>query len=254
MNFRKVNALILAETILVGGILAEYRTTQQAFTEVKPQEEILLEEVDTPITPFTVGGFDVVQKKNMIKEKQKIEAQREQERKEAEEKARLEKEEQQRLEEARRKSAPHFNPDNVGELSNLSKEQISKMLEGTALHTLVNAYYWYEQEYQVNAVFLMALTAEESGWGRSSLAINNNNISGHKNARGEWANYSSWGECLEESFRLLGNEYIKPTGKFYTGASIYDINHTYCPDPENPNSWANNITRIGYELMDKLNK
>ena len=98
----------------------------------------------------------------------------------------------------------------------------------------------------------MALTAEESSWGRSSLAISNNNLSGHKNISGEWTYYNNWGECLEESFRLISQEYVNPNGLFYTGASMYNINLVYCPDPVTPYSWADNISRIGYELLNKL--
>lgn len=240
MKFKKVKALILAEMIIVGGVLVHYTSTQASS----------LIRTDYQITST------VETKERFL---QDVEEKKEQRRIEEEERLRREQEEaeRQRLlreeEERRRREEPHFNPYNVSELSNLSKEQISIMLEGTALHTLVNAYYWYEQQYQINAVFLMALTAEESGWGRSYLAINNNNLSGHKNKSGGWAYYNNWGECLEESFRLLSQEYVYPNGAFYTGPNMYDINLVYCPDPENPHSWANNISRIGYELMNKLN-
>lgn len=218
MKLSKINAILLAECIIMIGVL-NYEPSEPTPTITLPSDFKL------------TSSFEVQQ--TILEDVQ----------------ARLE---QKRIEEERRRTMPHFNPYNVSELSNLSKEQISKMLEGTALHTLVNAYYWYEQEYQINAVFLMALTAEESGWGRSSLAINNNNISGHKNSRGEWAYYTNWGECLEESFRLLSQEYVNPNGRFYTGPSMYDINLMYCPNPYNPNSWANNIANIGYGLMSKL--
>lgn len=239
MKLSKINAILLAECIIMIGVL-NYEPSEPTPTITLPSDFKL------------TSSFEVQQ--TILED---VQARLEQKRIEEEERLRREQEEAERqrqlqLEEERRRTMPHFNPYNVSELSNLSKEQISKMLEGTALHTLVNAYYWYEQEYQINAVFLMSLTAEESGWGRSSLAINNNNISGHKNSRGEWAYYSNWGECLEESFRLLSQEYVNPNGRFYTGPSMYDINLMYCPNPDNPNSWANNIANIGYGLMSKL--
>ena len=241
MKHRKVKAILIAEIIVVGGILINYNDTKA--TPYFHSEDIQF-----------VSNYDVQENilndLEYIQEQKRLEEERiRKEQEEAEERRR----QQELEEELRRQTQPHFNPYNVSELSNLSKEQISIMLEGTALHTLVNAFYWYEQEYQINAVFLMALTAEESGWGRSSLAINNNNLSGHKNKNGGWAYYNNWGECLEESFRLLSQEYVNPNGAFYTGPSMYDINLVYCPNPSNPNSWANNISRIGFELMDKLN-
>ena len=50
-----------------------------------------------------------------------------------------------------------YNPDNLREISNLSKEQIYKMLEGNNLQALAEDYYEMEQKYNVNAIFLMAL-------------------------------------------------------------------------------------------------
>ena len=62
-----------------------------------------------------------------------------------------------------------YNPDNLREVSNLSKEQIYNMLEGNNLQALADSYYEMEQKYNINAIFLMALNMEESGHGRSSL-------------------------------------------------------------------------------------
>lgn len=240
MKFNKVKALILAEIVIVGGVLIHYQNAQASHL-IRVSNYELTSPVET--RQRLLEDFEVLQEQKRLEEEERIRLEQE----EAERQRVIREEEERRLREE-----PHFNPYNVSELSNLSKEQISTMLEGTALHTLVNAYYWYEQQYQVNAVFLMALTAEESGWGRSSLAISNNNLSGHKNSSGGWAYYNNWGECLEESFRLISEEYVSPAGQFYTGASMYNINLTYCPDPENPNSWADNISNIGYQLMNKL--
>lgn len=235
MRIHKIKALIITELILVGIILNYEQANATSFN------------VDSNFEFTTSYEKQEILVEDMQLKQEQIRLEQERIRKEQEEAERL-----RQLEEERLKTQPHFNPYNVSELSNLSREQISKMLEGTALHSLVNAFYWYEQEYQINAVFLMALTAEESGWGRSSLAISNNNLSGHKKSGGGWAYYNSWGECLEESFRLLSHEYVNPNGLYYTGPNMYDINLVYCPNPDNPSSWANNISRIGYELMNKL--
>ena len=90
------------------------------------------------------------------------------------ERQRLAEEERQRQIEANR--VVTYNPYNLLEPSNITREEAYQMLEGTALQTLSNAYVYMEELYGVNAIFLMSLSAEESGWGRSSLAISNNNI------------------------------------------------------------------------------
>ena len=234
-----VRVVLITELALCSFVLA-----RQGHASILTVTPLTAEELSIT-NPYTKYEDFFREAKNVKKERE-LEEQREAELKRQQEEA----EERQRL----ASLVPHFNPYNINELSNLSKDQMYTMLDGTALVTLVDAFYWYEQQYQVNAIFMMSLTAEESGWGRSSLAISNNNLSGHKSSTGGWAYYSDWGECLEESFRLIGEEYTSPAGQFYTGASIYDINLVYCPDPVNPNSWANNLNAIAQNLLGKLGK
>lgn len=145
----------------------------------------------------------------------------------------------------------HFNPSNVTEKSNLTYTQISKMLEGTNLQPLARHYLELEQTYGINALFVMSLTAEESGWGTSNVALNNNNISGQR-INEVYRTFPSWKDCLTETFRLISEDYVNPEGKYYVGSSdIYDINSVYCPDTEK-DSWANNIQAIAQNLKDKL--
>lgn len=144
---------------------------------------------------------------------------------------------------------PHFNPYDVSELSNLDKEQIHKMLEGTSLVTLVDALYWYEQEYNVNLIFITSIVALESGWGRSSLAISHNNLTGYIGQNGEYYSFNSWGESLQETFRLIGEEYVSQDGLFYNGTSVWNINQKYCE----VDSWSGKVISISTELLNKIN-
>lgn len=144
---------------------------------------------------------------------------------------------------------PNFNPYDVSEPSNINKEQILQMLDGTALTTLVDAFYWYEQEYRVNAIFVASIVALESSWGRSSLAISHNNLTGYIGRSGEYYYFQDWGENLEETFRLISEEYIMEDGLFYNGKSTWNINQRYCE----LDSWADKINNIGYELLAKIN-
>ena len=155
------------------------------------------------------------------------------------------KEEQRLLEEQNKQ--PHFNPYDVTELSNLNKEQIYKMLEGTDLVTLVDALYWYEQEYKVNLIFITSIVALESGWGRSSLAISHNNLTGYIGSNGEYYVFNDWGENVQETFRLISEEYTSEEGLFYNGKSVWNINQKYCE----LDSWSNKIIDIGNDLLLK---
>lgn len=155
----------------------------------------------------------------------------------------------QKEEEREGTNKPNFNPYNVTELSNLNKEQIYQMLEGTELITLVDAFYWYEQEYNVNLIFIASIVALESSWGRSSLAISHNNLTGYIGGNGQYYSFSSWGESLEETFRLIGYEYTKEEGLFYNGKSVWNINQKYCE----LSSWTDKVITIGNELISKIN-
>lgn len=142
-----------------------------------------------------------------------------------------------------------FNPYNLLEPSNITREQMYNVLEGTALQTLSDGYVYMEEVYGINALFLASLSAEESGWGTSELAMYNNNIGGIKSSTGDWEYFNDWFECLSFKADLLYNDYLKEDGIYYNGLSIWNVNTSYCEQ----NTWADNISSIAYELLDKAN-
>lgn len=142
---------------------------------------------------------------------------------------------------------PHYNPYNLRELSNLSEAQIYKMLEGSALQSLSRAYYYAEKEYNVNAIFLMALNSEESGYGRSSLAQSHNNIGGVKQGN-SWRYFNSWGDSLNYIANLIDKYYLTEGGAYYNGPSIWNVNTRYCEGT----TWSGNINSIANDLLAKL--
>lgn len=164
------------------------------------------------------------------------------------ERLRQEELERQRLAEIEANRVVTYNPYNLLEPSNITREEAYIMLEGTALQTLSNAYVYMEELYGVNAIYLMSLSAEESGWGRSQLAITHNNIGGIKSSNG-WMYFSDWGECLDYKARLLKNQYLSENGDYFNGYSIWNVNIKYCER----NTWADNINSIAYGLLNKIN-
>lgn len=164
------------------------------------------------------------------------------------ERLRQEELERQRLAEIEANRVVTYNPYNLLEPSNITREEAYIMLEGTALQTLSNAYVYMEELYGVNAIYLMSLSAEESGWGRSQLAITHNNIGGIKSSNG-WMYFSDWGECLDYKARLLKNQYLSENGDYFNGYSIWNVNIKYCEQ----NTWADNINSITYGLLNKIN-
>lgn len=164
------------------------------------------------------------------------------------ERLRQEELERQRLAEIEANRVVTYNPYNLLEPSNITREEAYIMLEGTALQTLSNAYVYMEELYGVNAIYLMSLSAEESGWGRSQLAITHNNIGGIKSSNG-WMYFSDWGEYLDYKARLLKNQYLSENGDYFNGYSIWNVNIKYCER----NTWADNINSIAYGLLNKIN-
>lgn len=144
---------------------------------------------------------------------------------------------------------PHYNPYNLRELSNLTEEQIYNMLEGNPLQTLSRAYYYYEQEFQVNVFFIIALNREESGNGQSDLAMSHNNLGGVKDFEtGGWKHFSDWGESLRYIMNLMNEHYLTPDGEYYNGVDIWSINQKYCEGTQ----WAINLNNIAYEMLNKV--
>ena len=143
---------------------------------------------------------------------------------------------------------PHYNSNNLTELSNLTQEQIHTMLEGTRLQCLSAYYYEYEKIYKVNALFIISLTSLESGYGTSKLARTHNNLAGYRGSKG-WTYFNSWHDCLNEVYRLIGQEYLSPDGRFYNGLDIKSINSKYCG---NTYQWSIDINTIAHKYLKKL--
>ena len=144
-------------------------------------------------------------------------------------------------------AAPHFNPNNISEKSNLTKADADKMLKDSKLKSVSGQYIEAEEKYGVNAVFLMALTSLESGHGKSNVAINNNNIGGVRRG-GEYINFSSWGSCIDYIANLLSKYYLKEDAKYFNGYSAWDVNKNYCENSD----WADKIVAIANGLMSNL--
>ena len=54
---------------------------------------------------------------------------------------------------------PHFNPNNLLEKSNLTRDDAYRMLKGSKLQSVSSHYIYAEETYGVNAIFLMGLTS-----------------------------------------------------------------------------------------------
>lgn len=144
----------------------------------------------------------------------------------------------------------YYNPYDIKEPSNISRERMSKLLEGTSFNNkdvIETIYNGERSENPVNAVFLISMLRWESGHGYSKLAKSNNNISSVKSRSGSWRSYNSYEECVQEVIELLSRDYLNENGKYYNGTSIWNINEKYCET----NEWADSINKIAQEIRSK---
>lgn len=146
-----------------------------------------------------------------------------------------------------------FNPVNLLDSSGANERKLSIALKDTGLEGLESSYIQAEKEYGVNAIFLCALTAEESGWGKSVRAIRDNNLSGFEvysdDAVG--ARFSSKHESIMVTAKLIKEQYLTEGGNYFNGYSIQAVNIRYCP--VNGTSWSDNISTIANQIATKIN-
>lgn len=150
-----------------------------------------------------------------------------------------------------------YNPDNVGILSDVPTTKLEKILKGTSLEGLGYAYKQAEKEYGVNALFLIGLTAHESGWGTSRRAKENNNLSGYGvyNNKSEGTSFRTKFDCIMRTAKLIRQDYLNKEGKNHKGVSVASISKMYVNgNDEVDNHWVNSINSIANDIKIQLNK
>lgn len=161
-------------------------------------------------------------------------------------------------------SSLDFNMD-VGKQSNLSLEQFEKMFENISYDKndifKENAKYFYyaEEQYDINGVFLAAIGVHESAWGTSSIAMNKNNLFGFCaydiDPYNSATNFGTYAEGIDLVARVLKKNYLSPagtilpdgstaSGRYNCGNTISSVNVHYATDK----NWANCV----YSWMEKL--
>lgn len=164
--------------------------------------------------------------------------------------------EQERIrkeEQKRRDIECYYDPNNVTVPSGISVERIYELLEGTTFQTWDIANLYYEAEHtepKINALFNIAIARQESGHGKSPIATGKNNITSIRLGSGNYKDFESKYECINETNRLLKNSYLVPNGDWFTGYSSYDVGYHYYGlfDGEN---WSGKINSMVYYIIDK---
>ena len=155
-----------------------------------------------------------------------------------------------------RKGELHYNADNLLEVSNASLEDLQRILKGTALYDLAPTYLQAENEYGVNALFIIALSAHESSWGTSKRAVEDNNLTGFgvffDSSIG--LNSKSKNENILRTTSWLKNQYLNTKGLYYKGTSIEAVNKSYAKNADGSvnTEWSAGIKKIANNLYNEL--
>lgn len=135
--------------------------------------------------------------------------------------------------------------------SNVTSEEVDKMLEGTKLHGLGSAFVEAEQKYGVNALYMMGLACLESGFGNSAFAQKRNNLYGWNAVDSNPNNASTFTNKKEATLYVaskLQSNYLTEGGVYYEGYSPRAVDVHYCTDKAH----ADKIVNIVNNLLQKL--
>lgn len=152
--------------------------------------------------------------------------------------------------------------------SGLTLEQYKKILSDNKDTNQIfknNAQYFYyiEQQYNINGVFVAAVGVHESSWGTSKIACDKNNLFGYgaydSNPYHGAYSFSNYSESIDLIARVFVKYYINPKGTsiyggeiakgtYYNGSTLSGVNTKYATDK----NWANSVYNHMKYLYNKL--
>ena len=135
-------------------------------------------------------------------------------------------------------------------------KDVNKVFEQNAEY-----FYYIEEQYNINGIFVASIGIHESAWGTSRIAKNKYNLFGYgaydSNPYNGAYSFSSYSESIDLLARVLVKYYLNPkgtliydgqvaSGKYYNGSTVSAVNKKYATDK----NWANCV----YKFMDYLYK
>lgn len=156
----------------------------------------------------------------------------------------------------------------LNEPSGLSLEQFKKVLTDSKDTNNIfaeNAQYFYyiEEQYKINGIFIASIGIHESAWGTSNIAKNKNNLFGYgaydSNPYNGAYIFTTYSESIDLMARVMVKYYINPKGTsiyggetaqgtYYNGPTVTGVNTRYATDK----NWANCVYNYIKYLYNKL--
>lgn len=158
---------------------------------------------------------------------------------------------------------------NLNKPSGLTLEQFEKIFENESKDKngvfKENAKYFYyaEQSYGINGVFVAAIGIHESAWGTSKIATNKKNLFGYgaydMSAYASAYSYNGYATGIDMISRVLVKHYLNPkgtsiyngevaTGKYYNGCTLAGVNKKYATDKK----WSDSVYTWMKYLYNRL--
>lgn len=124
-------------------------------------------------------------------------------------------------------------------------------------------FYYIEQQYCINGIFVASMGIHESAWATSKLAKNKYNLFGYgaydSNPYNGAYTFSNYSEAIDLIARVLVKYYLNPpgtkiydgqvaSGKYYNGSTLSSVNKKYATDT----NWANAIYKYMQYLYNKI--
>lgn len=153
--------------------------------------------------------------------------------------------------------------------SGASLEQFEKLFENDSQDKnnvfKDNAKYFYyaEQQYNINGIFLASVAIHESAWGTSAMSKNKKNLFGYgaydRDPSGNAYVFSSYSESIDLLARVFTKYYLNPkgtpiyngetaSGSHYNGANVTGVNKHYATD----SNWKNAVYKWMKYLYNKM--
>lgn len=134
----------------------------------------------------------------------------------------------------------------------ITPEEVDAFLISTPLQGIGKDLIRIALENKVNPIYLLAHMVLETGWGKSKIFLEKNNLFGFgaidKNPIAYALSFSSPVECLEKVVKFIAKEYLDEKGKFYAGPNLIGMNRHYATDK----SWCCKIMALMNKILDFL--
>jgi len=136
--------------------------------------------------------------------------------------------------------------------SGFSAEMFEQAFANTNLAGIGEALIMAESEHGINSLVLAGVVVLESGWGRSEIARDKNNLAGlgayDGNETSSAITFSSRTSNILFLARLLAVDYA-PGGKYFSGShDLEGIGKRYATDPR----WARKVARVMQTILKRV--